>query len=298
MATDLKSKVDRYATTHSQFLTHPNGQTTHFIVDDFSDPWKPSETILIQSGFGRHAAFWYHWVPILARHYRVIRRDGRGHGLSSCPEPGSGYDYSLETVLGEIVDMLDQLSLQKVHFLGESTGGMVAVAFAARFPERCHSLITCATPTCLPESAQREWALGHKDWETACRTMGSRAYCLALSRMPGGIGQPDPEYSKWWIEQIAISSGEGFAQYAKFLSKLEIRPFYKKLEASKLPVLILAPTKSRNTPFRDQQKQRDSIQGSKFVVVDGHGHEIFVDKAEECQNAVLEFVGNVHKGGM
>lgn len=273
---------------HSQFITHPNGQTTHIIIDDFTDPWKPKETILIQPGFGRHSAFFYHWIPVLARKYRVIRRDLRGHGLSSTPGPD--YDYSLDTVLGEIVDLLDQLGINKVHYLGESTGGMIGVAFAAKFHYRCQSLIMCATPTHLPPSAQTEWALGLESWEAACRAMGPQAYFQALAKMPGGVGQPDPAYTTWWLEQVAINSSEGWARYARFLSTFEIRPLYKDIVDSKMPLLILAPTKSRNTPFEDQEAQRDHLPGCTFVVVDGQGHEIFVDKAELCQKAVLEFL--------
>ena len=49
-------------------------------LDDFSDPWRQSETIWIQHGFGRNLRFWQHWVPLLAGHLRVLRRDMRGHG--------------------------------------------------------------------------------------------------------------------------------------------------------------------------------------------------------------------------
>ena len=101
------------------------GQATHFKDDCFADPWKPHETILIQHGFGRHSNFWYHWVPKLSGKYRVIRRDARGHGKSSAPAEGdTSYDWSLDTMLREIIDMLDQLKLEKVHFLGESTSGI------------------------------------------------------------------------------------------------------------------------------------------------------------------------------
>jgi hypothetical protein len=44
------------------YVVHNNGQRTHYVLDDFTDPWKEPETILIQHGFGRHAEFWYHWV--------------------------------------------------------------------------------------------------------------------------------------------------------------------------------------------------------------------------------------------
>lgn len=114
------------------FVRHASNQLTHYIRTSFADPWKPHDTILIQHGFGRHAAFWYHWVPVLARHYHVIRRDLRGHGYSSFPKAGEAYEYSVDGIVGEIVDTLDQLGLEKVHFLGESTGGMLGEIMAAK----------------------------------------------------------------------------------------------------------------------------------------------------------------------
>ncbi len=48
-----------------------NNYETHYEADDFTDPWKPAETVWIQHGFGRSARFWYHWVPALARRSRL-----------------------------------------------------------------------------------------------------------------------------------------------------------------------------------------------------------------------------------
>ncbi|KAF9889083.1 hypothetical protein FE257_008060 [Aspergillus nanangensis] len=274
---------------HSQFVHHSNGQTTHYIVDNFTDPWKHPqvETVLIQPGFGRHSAFWYHWVPVLAKKYNVIRRDLRGHGLSS--DPTNDYAYTLETVLSEIVDLLDQENVQKIHLLGESTGGMIAVAFAAKYPDRVGSLTVCATPTHLPASAKESWALGYSDWPTACRTLGGRGFCEAMT-MSGGIGQPDPSYQKWWLDQASISTGEGLARYAEFLMGLDVRPLKKTVSC---PTLILAPLRSRNTSIDDQEAFRDSIKGAELVPIDGQGHEIYVDRARECQEAFVDFLNRI-----
>lgn len=114
------------------YVLHPNGQRSHYIENNFTDPWKQHDTIFIQHGFGRHAEFWYHWIPILSRQYRVIRRDLRGHGFSSYPKSGEAYAYTTDTILDEIIDTLDQLRVKKVHFLGESTGGMLGEILAAR----------------------------------------------------------------------------------------------------------------------------------------------------------------------
>jgi len=114
------------------YIRHPNNQLTHYIHDTFVDAWKPHETILIQHGFGRHADFWYHWIPVLSRQFHVIRRDLRGHGHSSYPREDEKYEYNVETIVGEIVDTLDQLGVEKCHFLGESTGGMLGEILAAK----------------------------------------------------------------------------------------------------------------------------------------------------------------------
>jgi pimeloyl-ACP methyl ester carboxylesterase len=271
------------------FAVHPNGQRTHYILDSFADPWKHRETILIQHGFGRHAAFWYHWIPVLARTYRVIRRDLRGHGYSSYPSKAGNekYEYNLNTILGEVLDTLDQLGVEKVHFLGESTGGMLGEILAAKHPERLLSLTICSTPTHLPPAALQLFAFNKKDWATACRELGSRGWAEALSRIPGTIPVSDPDYLPWYLGQIAISDGEGLAQYAEFLSTLDARSFLDKI---KVPTLVLSPTQSAAVKVEDMEKLAETIRGSKLVLIEGPGHEIYVTQAEKCQEMFLQFL--------
>ncbi|KAF2000988.1 alpha/beta-hydrolase [Amniculicola lignicola CBS 123094] len=270
-------------------ISHKNGQKTHYIIDNFTDPWKPCETILIQHGFGRHAEFWYHWIPILARKYQVIRRDLRGHGHSSYPQPNQEYDWSVDTILNEIVDLLDDLKIEKVHFLGESTGGMLGEIFAAKNPQRVQSLTICSSPTYLPPAALQLFAFDKKDWPTACRELGSRGWALALSNIPGTIPIQDPDYLPWYLSQIAISNGEGLAQYAGFLSTLDARPYLAQI---KVPMLILAPSQSAATKVEEQEMIAEET-GGKLKVIDGPGHEIYVTMAEECQKEFLEFLDGV-----
>ncbi len=276
------------------FIHHPSGQRTHYILNDFTDPWKPRETILIQHGFGRHSAFWYHWIPILSRKYRVIRRDLRGHGYSSYPKDSENYDYTLDTILAEMLDTLDQLGVEKVHFLGESTGGILGEIFAAKYPERLLSLTVCSTPSYLPPQALQLFAFGRKDWPTACRELGSRGWAEALSRIPGTIPVSDAQYLPWYLEQIAVSDDEGLAQYAEFLSTLDARPW---LEMIKVPTLILSPTQSAAVRVEDMKALSETIEGSKLVLVEGPGHEIYVTQAKQCQEAFLAFLEDLDRGG-
>ena len=63
----------------------------YYELDDFTDPWRESDTIWIQHGFGRSGKFWFHWVPSLSRRYRVLRVDMRGHGRSGDPPAGPSF---------------------------------------------------------------------------------------------------------------------------------------------------------------------------------------------------------------
>ena len=266
-------------------ITHPNGQTTYYVDDNFTDPWRPCETILIQHGFARHVDFWYHWVPVLSRKYRVIRRDARGHGKSSCPP--KDYDYSVDTIISEIMDTLDQLGLQKVHYLGESTGGIFGEALAVKYPDRLHSLTICSSPMYLPQAAQDLLAFGHSSWPAACRELGSRGWAIAAASVLGTDQIPDKAYVQWWVDQVAVPSGDALADHAELLAKVDARSLVADI---KVPMLILAPANSKMTTVEDQRKLQEQVKGSKMVVVHGKGHEIYVDQPEECQRAFLDFL--------
>ncbi|ETN40982.1 uncharacterized protein HMPREF1541_05262 [Cyphellophora europaea CBS 101466] len=279
---------------HSQFITHPSGEVTHYIADCHADPWKPSETILLQGGFARHTAFFYHWVPALSRHYNVIRRDLRGHGLSSAPsirqKPES---YSLDIILSDILDTLDQLGIQRVHFFGESTSGILGEVFAARYPERVLSLTICSSPTHLTQATQNFLAMGLTSWPEACRTLGSRGWAQALSERPGTMSSDDAAYRKWWLEQVSVNSGEGLASYAEFLCTIDSRPSLANL---KIPTLILAPTKSAATTVAAQKEIQAQIGGNcTLVEIDGPGHEIYIEVAEQSIAAFLDFLSSIEK---
>lgn len=83
---------------------------------------------------------WYSYHPVattLAKTYRVIIVDIRGMGSSEKPE--SGYDK--KTMAADILGLVQQLELPKVHMMGHDIGGMVAMSFAFNYPEFTEKLI-------------------------------------------------------------------------------------------------------------------------------------------------------------
>ena len=56
-----------------------------YYVDDFTDPWTQPDTLLLLHAAMGNSRRWFKWVPRLARRYRVVRMDLRGHGASQIP---------------------------------------------------------------------------------------------------------------------------------------------------------------------------------------------------------------------
>ena len=66
-------------------FTASDGARLAYYIDDFTDPWQAAPTLLLLHAAMGSAKRYYAWVPPLARHYRVVRMDLRGHGGSEIP---------------------------------------------------------------------------------------------------------------------------------------------------------------------------------------------------------------------
>ena len=262
-----------------------NGYVTYYEDDDFTDLWKPHQTILIQHGFGRNSQFWRHWVPMLAGDYRVIRRDLRGHGGSG--DPGDAYPWSFDSLVRDLADFSDALKLDAVHVLGESTGGMLAVGFAARHPKNLRSVTLCATPVTISVASQKFFAAGHDSWQSALIEMGSEGWARWLLSQPGTAPGGDPARTEWSIQQFGRASARSLAGYSKVISTTDITPL---LPHVKVPALLLAPTSSAATSIAEQESIAASLWQSDIVQIDGEGHEIYIDRANECVAALRHFL--------
>jgi len=72
-------------------------------------------------------------VAMLAKNYRVITLDNRGHGKSD--KPTEAADYGVKMV-DDVLRLLDHLKIEKAHFVGYSMGGMMTMKLAAVAPQR------------------------------------------------------------------------------------------------------------------------------------------------------------------
>jgi len=73
-------------------------------------------------------------------------------------------------------DFLDAIGLQQVHYLGESIGGILGVAFAVRWPERLKSLTICNSPTTIRPAGEKALSGPHGNVKNALAQSRSRGW--------------------------------------------------------------------------------------------------------------------------
>ncbi len=262
----------------------------HYEVDNFTDPWMPSDTVWIQHGFGRNSRFWYQWPPVLSREYRVIRRDMRGHGLSE--DPGAGYEWSVDALISDMMRFFDAIEVDSVHYVGESIGAMLGVICAAQWPDRFKTLTLCSMPGFMLSStisrSEDTLAVGTLEREDALNTLGVGKWAQALM-VPGVFAGMDGTRQRkdWLVSEWDKTPTHVAGPLMHAVRGLDVRPYLAEL---KMPTLVLAPVRSTLQSLAAQVAIFASIPGARISVVDGPGHEIYFDRAEESATAVLEFL--------
>lgn len=100
--------------------------------------------LVLHHGFGGSWSAWryFGFVQKLKSHYQLIMPDARGHGLSGKPHDPRAY--SLSERIDDVLAVLDELRIERTHFLGYSMGGLVGYGLARRAQDRLRSLIVGA----------------------------------------------------------------------------------------------------------------------------------------------------------
>ncbi|MBV9824885.1 MAG: alpha/beta hydrolase [Alphaproteobacteria bacterium] len=259
------------------------GASVHCFVDDFLWPWDASTPVLMMHGFARNALFWNRWVPTAAETRRVYRPDLLGCGLSDAPP--AGYRYTPETIGAQIMAVLDALKLERVHWVGESSGGIIGLLLAAAHPERIASLVLCNTPTRILDQIKRTYALDQATASDAMRKHGVGEWCRRTLGYRLDMNHATPELCDWVVREMDRTKPDYAAAMHDCFEEVNTEPLLPKI---KVPVLLLSGDKS---PIASAQQQTfaNSLPDGRVASIAGVGHGVNLLQPERCARLAAEF---------
>jgi 3-oxoadipate enol-lactonase len=249
-------------TTHYQEAGIPNGPPLVFI-----------------NSLGTDARIWEEVVPVFSDRFRVIRYDKRGHGLSDCPPT----PYSIRDFSADLAGLLDYLEIERVAVVGISVGGMIAIDFAAAWPERVQSLVLCDTAP----------VIGTADlWNERIDTlrqhgMGYLAGAILARWFAPAFMEENTAATQGYTNMLTRMPVEGYTGTCEAIRDADLTAAAKSIEA---PALILVGAEDPSTPPQLVRGLRKLIPQAQYHEIPGAGHLPCVEKPAETAAFIAEFL--------
>lgn len=262
----------------------------------YIDQGKGSETLILIHGLGSNAGFWRYNIGALSQKYRVIAIDLPGYGKSQ----KDFYPYSLTFYADQIKRFIDELKLGKVTLVGHSMGGQISIVFALKYPQYLNKLVLAAP------AGFEEFQKGEGDWLRSVMSVAGvkKTTEEGIRRNLASNFYSWRDELEWMVEERTRTvKAKDFDKYAyavvRNVNAMLDEPTFDKLEGIKTPTLIiygkydgLIPNPYLNPGFSCDvfNYGHSKIQGSKIHQVDNAGHILMIEKPDEFNSTVLDFL--------
>ena len=233
--------------------------------------------------FEWESPIWRHWVRDLAGGASILRYDGRGNGLSTWDVE----DISFESWVRDLEVVVDAAGLTKFALFGHSQGGAIAIAYAARHPERVSHLILCGA------YSRGAYHRGHPD------AVEVRCALETLVKLNWGKTNPSffqvvtnlyipekatDEDQSWFNKlQVVSVSPEILVKTMRACDDINVRPLLPKIS---VPTIVFHSDRDRIAPPEEGRILAAEIPGAQFVPLPSANHILL--SAEPAWNLFLE----------
>ncbi|MCX7679337.1 MAG: alpha/beta hydrolase [Spirochaetes bacterium] len=274
---ELKAK---YANEHSKFLTI-EGTTVHY-RDEGKGP-----VLVLLHGVCASLHTWDGWVNELKQHYRIIRLDNPGFGLTG---PLADAKYTPENYVELFNKFVNVLGIKKFSIAASSLGGYISWNFCLKYPQYVEKLILIDS---VGFKQNMPWLLKfaiNPLIRPFSRRMIPKFFInMAVNQVYGDTTKITDDIRTRYFE-LAMREGNKSAWVDIFIQMKkysQMETLHNGLKDIPCPVLIMWGTKDRWIPYEEIfPKWKKELPNAKFIVYEGVGHipmeEIPVQSARDA----------------
>ena len=241
--------------------------------------------VMLSHSLATTMEMWKPQLPALAKEYRVLNYEMRGHGRTSAPAG----PYSFAMLTADVVALLDHLKIEKVAFVGLSIGGMIAQHLAIHHPNRLRCAVVCCSTSAIPVTVRPVWD------ERIAAVEGGGMQTQVATTLERWFTAPyraaHPDVTEWIGGMIRNTPVAGFVGCGRAIQGLNITA---ELATIKLPVLILAGEKDPGLPPAMSAAIHGAIAGSEYTVIADAAHIANIEQAAEFTRLVTAFLARHH----
>jgi 3-oxoadipate enol-lactonase len=252
-----------------------NGIDTYCVVDG-TGPW-----VVLSHSLACDNTMWAEQIAPLARSFKVVAYDTRGHGRSSV----TAAPYSLDLLASDLAALFDALDIDKAHFIGLSMGGMIGQVFALAHQDRLHSLVLCDTTSFYSPAVRPAW----RERINEGRQHGMAAVAKpTLDRwFTREFRERTPDVMERFGSRIAATPLEGYAGCSEALLEIDIT---NRLSEIHLPSLIMVGARDVGTPVSMARTIQEHLPNSQIAIIKDAAHFPNVEQTNAFNQALLMFL--------
>ncbi len=212
--------------------------------------------------------------------FNVIAPDFPAHGLSD----GTALE-TIEEMADWVLELMDALDIEKLHLVGHSQGGLIALEIASKAPSRVEKLVLIACAAAIPVNDYLVSSSEHKlDKAIAMMTgwgHGTRAHKHDNSQ---------PGFSHLGFGRRLMAANDIAALHADLNACNQYQKGMEAAASLKMPVLVLLAGADKMTPVKFGLKMAEAIPNKQVVVIDKAAHMLPSEHPDEVNKPMLAFL--------
>ena len=240
--------------------------------------------IFLTHGVGGAEDAWRFITPKLNSMFTVVTYDLRGHGKS----PVNNKDFNLDDLVLDLERVREKTNIQKAHFVGHSLGGMIAPAYAKKFPERVLSVGLLSTVAGRSdEDKQKVWSvisdLKNKGVEQTLKNLTNRWFT-------DNFIEKNSDLVSRRLKQVIDTDKDVFINVFKIYAETEMISWLKDI---KKPCLFMTGENDGGCTPCHNKKMSNEVKDSKLVIIPEVKHSFLIEAPEQISNNLIEFIENI-----
>jgi pimeloyl-ACP methyl ester carboxylesterase/DNA-binding winged helix-turn-helix (wHTH) protein len=252
-----------------RFCTAADGVRLAYATMGSGPPLVKAANWLSHLDYDRESTVWRHWLRELSRRHRLVRYDERGCGLSDWQVA----DFSFEAWVSDLEAVVDAAGIDRFALLGISQGGPVAIAYAAKHPQRVSHLVLLGA-----------FAQGRRKRAETQEELDLVEARIELIRV--GWARPDPQYRQVFVSrflpegtqeewrefdelQRRSTSAENAWRFVNEFSDIDVSDLAPQV---RVPTLIACARSEPDNNFEQSRVLAGLIPGSRLLPLDSGNH--------------------------
>jgi len=278
---------NRGVTSTSQAPSRPEGRAArrnnvNVSGADFGTP------MVFGHGFGCDQTMWRHLTPAFERDHRIVTFDHVGCGGSDLAAYDSAKYSTLRGYADDLGELLGELALGPVIYVGHSASGMIGLLAALHRPHLFRTLVLVGASPRYINDDDYIGGFSRDDIDGVLSAMDANFRTWAQALAPNVMGNPDrPELTKELEESFARTESKIAREFARAIFLSDYR---RELDRVEVPTLIIQSGEDPMVPSEVGLYLRRHISGSTLVVLNTSGHYPQVSAADVTGTAIRDYL--------